>query len=138
MPSLPVPISTLYVALYALLLLALSGLVSRQRFACQVVFGDGGASQRSAPLRRAQRAQGNAAEYLPTSMLLLLLCELAGMGHAALHGWGTALLLARISHAFGISHSEGSNHFRAAGAGFQFLYLLALPLWLLARLGQIL
>lgn len=138
MSSFPVPVTTLYAALYALLLLALSGLVSRQRFACRVVFGDGGGGEASAPLRRAQRAQGNAAEYLPMSVLLLLLCELAGMNRAALHAWGVALLLARIAHAFGISRSERRNPFRAAGAAFQFLFLLALPLWLLARLGEVL
>jgi uncharacterized membrane protein YecN with MAPEG domain len=135
MPIPPIPATLLYIPLFALLILNLSMLVIRERLRHKVVFGEGGEEARR--LRRAIRAQANAVEYVPISLLVLMGCELAGMSTLILHLWGGGLLIARISHAIGISRTEGTNHFRAAGALFQFSYLLVLPLWLLARLGGI-
>ena len=128
---LPIPVTALYGSLYARLLLALALLVVRQRLGTRTEFGDGN----HAALRRAIRVHANAVEYLPISLMMLALCELAGMSHLALHGWAGGLLIARIGHAFGLSRTEGTNPFRAGGALFQFAFLLALPLWLLAHLG---
>jgi uncharacterized protein len=124
-----IPVASLYIACFALLVLALSGRVMQQRWQCRVAFGDGGTE--AAPLRRAMRAQGNAVEYLPISALVLVACELAGMSHGALHLWGTVLLLARIAHAVGISRAEGTSPLRAGGILVQITFLTVLPLWLI-------
>ena len=128
---LPIPVTALYGSLYALLLLALALLVVHQRRRSRTAFGDGG----HASLRRAIRVHANAVEYLPISLMMLALCELTGMSRGAVHVWGAGLLVARLLHAIGLSRTEGTNPWRAAGALFQFIFLLVLPLWLLAHLG---
>ena len=127
----PLPLTTLYVALGALLLLALALLVVRQRARLRGVFGEGDAS--AAALKRAIRVHANAVEFLPVSLLVLFFCEMAGLAPFALHVAGTALLLGRVAHAVGLSRAEATSTGRAAGAAVQFTFLLVLPAWLLGR-----
>lgn len=85
-------------ALCGILLVALSLHVSLKRFAMNVVSGDGG----DEVLRRRVRAQGNFTEYVPTALILLLLCEARGSGFALLVAIGASLVLGRALHAIGM------------------------------------
>jgi len=113
----PLPITSLYAGLLALLLFALSMQVIRQRWRARVSLGDGGDSQ----LGRAIRAQGNFAEYVPMAVILLALSELASAPDVALHGLGGALLAARVMHAIGLIRRV--SILRRLGTGITFLVL---------------
>lgn len=124
------PITALYAALSGLLILVLAGLVSRHRMQTGIVLGDGGHE----PLQRAIRAHGNASEYLPLALILLLLFEINGGSSQLVHAFGLMLILARILHAFGLYRSSGSSLGRSAGAGLTWLVILALSLTDLASI----
>jgi uncharacterized membrane protein YecN with MAPEG domain len=91
-------ISSFYAALLALLIVWLSLRVIRLRRAKKVRFGDGGEPE----LHIAIRAQGNATEYIPIALLLLLLLELNGAHMALIHAGGIAILAGRLLHARGL------------------------------------
>lgn len=105
------PVTSLYAALLALLFLALSVLVIRQRLRARMALGLGEAEG----LLRASRAHGNFAEYVPLLLVLLLLLELGGASGPLLHGLGAAVLLGRVLHAAGISRSPEQLRLRQAG-----------------------
>lgn len=133
MLSHPLPLSTLWVALHAWLLLALAVLVIRQRARCRVVFGDG---KGAAPaLEQAMRVHGNAVEFVPVSLIVLVLAELAGLPGLWVHLAGGSLLLARVLHAWGLSKATGTSAGRAAGAMLQFTWLIVVPGWLVLRVA---
>ena len=104
-------ISLLFAGVHALLLLALSAQVSRVRRRVKVGLGDKG----DAALARAIRVQGNFIEYVPIALLLLALLELAGAPRAWLLAGGSALLLGRLLHAWGLSQSSGVSMGRFVG-----------------------
>lgn len=85
-------------AICGILLVALSFHVSLRRFAVNVAAGDGGDDA----LRRRVRAQGNFTEYVPTALILLLLCEARGSGFTLLVAIGVSLVLGRGLHAIGM------------------------------------
>lgn len=101
----------LYAGLNALILLGLSLLVVRARRANAVAIGDGG----NPVLLRAQRAHGNAAEYIP--IVLILMLALAGLKASSLllHAIGLALTFGRLLHGIGLSQSAGLSVGRALG-----------------------
>lgn len=101
-----------YVAFNALLLLLLAVGVVRQRIATKVGFGDGGAPS----LQRAIRVHGNAVEYVPISLILLVSLELAGAAAPWLHGLGVALSVARLLHAHGLGQTSGRSFGRYWGS----------------------
>ena len=112
-----VKITALYVLLLAVLLLTLATLVMIQRGRHHVSLGDGG----QGPLARAIRAHGNAVEYVPIVLLLMLVYELNGGLPLLLHGCGSLLLVARIAHAWGLGASAGESFGRAAGVAGTFI-----------------
>lgn len=91
-------ISSLYAALLALLIVWLSLRVIKLRQEKQVGLGDGG----EAELQIAIRAQGNATEYIPISLILLLLLELNKAPIALIHFGGVVILAGRLVHARGL------------------------------------
>src|SRR6266851_5001383 len=90
MPTLP-----FYVALLFVFVTALALNTSRHRQRTHVIFGDGG----DEPLRRANRAHGNAIEHVTVIAILLVLLELQGVGKAWIVAIGIAALAARALHA---------------------------------------
>jgi uncharacterized protein len=124
-----VPVTSVYVALLALLLCGLSIRVLRLRRRLQLLIGDGGDSV----LRRAMRVQANFAEYVPMALLLLLLLELGGSSAIVLHGFGIALLIARAAHAIGVSRVDERVGWRIAGMSLTFSLLGLGAVALLAR-----
>ncbi|CDG21471.1 Inner membrane protein yecN [Xenorhabdus poinarii G6] len=95
-------VSSLYIVLGALLLIKLSLDVVKLRTQYQVAYGDGGFYE----LQTAIRVHGNAVEYIPISMLLLIMMEMNGTPVWMLHICGLVLLSGRVLHYFGLRHRE--------------------------------
>src|SRR5258708_28459773 len=98
MPTLPLhagPLthSPFFVALLFVFVTALALNTSRHRLRTHVIFGDGG----DEPLRRANRAHGNAIEHVTVIAILLVLLELQGVDKAWIVAVGTAALTARAA-----------------------------------------
>ncbi|MCE1690516.1 MAPEG family protein, partial [Enterobacter hormaechei] len=93
-------VSSLYIVLGALLLIKLSLDVVKLRTQYQVAYGDGGFYE----LQTAIRVHGNAVEYIPISMLLLVMMEMNGAPVWMLHICGLVLLAGRVLHYFGLHH----------------------------------
>lgn len=117
-----ITITPLYAAPLAVLLVGLVLRVIRLRWKHRVGIGDG--SERE--LLKAVRAHGNAAETIPLALLLLLLAELVGVGSALLHGSGTALVVGRALHAYGLSTRSGLSFGRSTGMVLTLLVIVVL------------
>jgi uncharacterized membrane protein YecN with MAPEG domain len=107
----PPVITALYAALCAFIVLALAVRIMVMRFRMRTGIGDGGDSR----LARAIRIHGNAIEYVPIALVLLLVAELNGTRPALLHGCGVVLVIARIAHALGLLRSPGLSLGRGIG-----------------------
>jgi len=117
----------LYASLLALLFVALSVQVIRLRRSRRIAIGDAG----DASVLRAMRVHSNFAEYVPLSLFMIYLVE-TQMGWALLvHGLGLVLLLARLSHAYGVSQARENFRFRVFGMVGTFAVLVVSALGLL-------
>ncbi|MDY7225569.1 MAPEG family protein [Hyalangium rubrum] len=96
-----VPVTALYGAFSALILVALGINVSRVRGKYKTFRGDGGHVE----LQGAIRAHGNATEHVPLMLILLLVAELCGGSSTVLHIFGGAVVVARLLHAGGLMGS---------------------------------
>lgn len=117
-----IPVTALYAGLHGLLLMVLSGLVIRQRVKQHVDLGDGG----NEAMLRAMRVQANFVEYVPLALLLLGVWELNGGPRLWMHVAGITLLVARLFHAWGISHASGPSIGRGVGVFGTWAVLLGL------------
>lgn len=127
-----VPVTTVYAAVFGLLLILLSDLVSRTRKRSRVSLGHGDDPE----LERTMRAQGNFVEYVPLGLLLLLLMELMGAPSLVLHLFGAMLLAGRLLHAYGMIRPRGPIAGRYWGTALTWLMILAASLtnlWLVIR-----
>lgn len=122
-------IAGLYVALATLWVLGLAARVMWLRNVHGVGIGTGDHPD----LARAIRAHANAVEYLPLALLMLVLLALEQAPPWALHLCGATLIVARVLHAFGLSHHSGRSFGRFVGAGLTLLVMLAMAVWLVAR-----
>lgn len=122
-------ITALYAGLAGLLLLVLAVLVVARRRSAKIGLG----VRDDRELERRVRAHGNAAEYVPIALLLLLVAELSGLGSSWLHAAGIALVGSRVAHAFGLTRSAGTSPGRFVGTLGTWLVILALSGWLVAR-----
>jgi uncharacterized protein len=123
------PITLAISGLCGLLFLALCFNVVRFRAAGKISLGDGSnvsvplGEEASAPkLLVAVRTHANFAEYVPLSLLLLALLELAGTGSTLLWALGLTLVVARVAHAIGMQR-PAPNLFRAGGTLLQWAML---------------
>lgn len=87
-------ISSFYAAVLALWIVWLSIRVIKLRRQKRVRLGDGGDPE----LQAAIRVQGNATEYLPVAIILLILLELNDGYQLLIHIGGIALIAGRILH----------------------------------------
>lgn len=114
-----------------LLYFVLAYLVSRARMRHRV--GVGAGEDPDGPVNRAVRAHGNAAEYLPLFVAILLYQHLAGA--AAWTQWvAVAIVVSRVLHAVGIYTARtlnARNTFRFIGALGTYLCGFALGVALL-------
>lgn len=100
-----------YAAALALLFVALSVRVIRIRRRRKVAVGDGSDQE----LLRAMRVQANFAEYVPLALVLIMLLAQLGAAPVLLHALCGLLLLARASHAYGVSQTQENFRFRVMG-----------------------
>jgi hypothetical protein len=105
------PVTGFYAALLAFLILALGLRVIAQRWRTRTGIGDGG----DRGLARAIRVHGNAVEYVPLALVLMLVAEIGHASPALLHGCGIALCAARVLHALGLSRRSGATAERMIG-----------------------
>ena len=98
MTAFPIPITTIFAGLLALMLVGVSIRVTVLRARKKIDFFDGGDKE----LGRAIRVQGNFVEYVPMALLLLGLLEWMGSKPWIIYVLGIALVLSRIIHAWGL------------------------------------
>lgn len=122
-------VTPLYAALLGLLFVALSVRTLLLRRRLRVAVGDGGDKQ----LLRAMRVHANFAEYVPLTLLLLFMFELAGAPRPLLHGLCICLLLGRLAHAYGVSQVREDYRYRVFGMAMTFVALLGAALGLLLQ-----
>ena len=120
-------ITGIYAALSALLLIMLSCRVISLRISTRTGIGDGGHPE----LARRIRVHANAVEYLPLSLLLLMLVEWNQSLPILVHVFGIVLVLGRILHAIGLSRSTGSSPARFVGMLLTLATMLCMALLLL-------
>lgn len=121
-------ISSIYAALLAFWIVWLSLRVIKLRRAKRIRLGDGGDPE----LQTAIRMQGNATEYVPLSLILLVLLEL-DQAHAALvHLGGVALVAGRMAHARGLL--TDNLRYRVLGMQLTIFTLIGLAMLNLAYL----
>ncbi len=113
-----------WAALLALLFVAISIRVIRERRRAKVAIGAGG----DAALERAIRSQANFAEYVPIALILMLTAEHAGSSRWLLHAAGAALLVGRLVHAYGLVREDVDLRLRPVGMGLTFTAIIALAI----------
>jgi uncharacterized membrane protein YecN with MAPEG domain len=111
MANIPLPMTALYAGMLGLLLVVLSMMVIRQPVKAKVDLFDGGDPQ----LGQAIRVQGNLTEYLPLALILMAVIEINGTPDLYLHIGGSAMLIARLLHAYGLSKTSGVSVGRFIG-----------------------
>jgi len=127
------PVTGLYAGLLVLLLLVLAARVSLLRSKLGVGAGHGNDPQ----LARAIRVHGNAVEWIPPMLLVLLVAELDGANRTFLHVCGITFLAARIAHAMGLSRTTKSSAGRFWGMAGTWLVIVALAVWDIAAILRI-
>lgn len=120
------PVTSLYTAIAALLLVGLAVRTAMMRRRLRVGVGDGDQPE----LARAIRVHSNAAEHIPIGMLLLALLELQGAYPIGLHGLALVFLVGRVLHARGLSRSPGPTMQRVWGISLNWLALIGMAAWL--------
>jgi uncharacterized protein len=115
-------VSSLYAGILALLIVWLSLNVIKLRKANKVILGDGGVPL----LQYAIRAQGNATEYIPITLILLTMLELSGANAVFVHICGIAIVVGRVIHAKGLL--SASLPHRVLGMQFTIFTIIGLAL----------
>ena len=110
------PITAFYAGLLAITFVYLSILVIKRRRSSKTSLGDGGDHHFLGVIR----AHGNFAEYVPLTLILLLVAELNHAHYLVLHLIGGGLLIGRIVHAYGLRHHSGASWQRVSGMLFTF------------------
>jgi uncharacterized protein len=119
------PATLIYGGMTGLLVTALGANVSRLR---GTTTGIG--TPLPPELMRPVRAHGNAAEWVPLGILLLLVLELSGAGSRfTLHLLGGSFFLGRVLHAAGVYTRSPLS---AVGAGINYLVLTVMSVWAIA------
>lgn len=116
----PLPITSITAGLLALIYLALTAQVIRQRGRTNTSLGDGSTGaiapgeEHLAPLLVACRSHANFAEYVPLTLLLLALNEATGAPRWLVLALAATLIVGRILHPIGMGRTM-PNPFRLGG-----------------------
>lgn len=119
-----------YAALLAILFVYLSMRTIRIRRRLRIGLGHADNPE----LLRAIRVHANFAEYVPMALVLILLVELSAARPWFVHTLGCALLIARLSHAYGMRQQRENFRFRVVGMVMTFAVLLTSAIYLLGAL----
>jgi uncharacterized membrane protein YecN with MAPEG domain len=118
------------VAIYASLLAFLFVYLSVRTIRLRRSLGIGLGHAESPVMLRAMRVHANFAEYVPLALLLIFLVEASAAHPLLVHALGAALLVARLSHAFGVSQHPENFAFRVFGMATTFTVLLVCAVYL--------
>lgn len=118
-------ITGLYASLLAFLIIILGLRISHMRMKYRIGLADGGQPQ----LVHAIRVHGNAVEWIPLILILFACAESQHLFHWGLHFLGMALIVSRLLHAWGLSHSSGKSFGRFYGAIITYLITLILVVY---------
>ena len=129
MSSVPFPITAIFTALLALMLIGISVRVTLLRTRKKVSLGDGGDQELGAAIR----VQGNFIEYVPIALALMATIEWTGARPGLVYAYGAVLLAARISHAWGLS--SGVFKARVVGTSATWLLIAAGAIAVLVRVA---
>ena len=119
------PVTALYAALLALLILVLAGRVSLLRSKLNVGMGHGN----DPDLAKAIRAHGNSVEWILPMLILMLVSELDGASRVFLHACGVTFIVARLAHAMGLTRTSKRSSGRFWGAAGTYVVIAALAIW---------
>ena len=114
--------TTIYVSIYALIIIWLSMKVIKSRWKHKVSTGDGSVEE----LQIAIGTQSNAIEYLPITLLLLFALEFNGGAVWLVHLFAVVVLVGRISHINGMYLKR--LKYRVFGMQLTFFSILSLAL----------
>lgn len=117
----PTAVFAFYAGALGLLLLLLSILTVQARLRTRTLIGDGG----KAELIKAQRAHGNASEYIPIGLLLLLVLVFLNAPAWGMHLVGGTMLLGRLLHAWGLHSTTGVSRGRFLGMVLTWMSMFA-------------
>jgi uncharacterized membrane protein YecN with MAPEG domain len=120
-------ITSIYSSLLAFVFVYLSVRTLRLRRRLRIGIGDGGNQQ----MLRAMRVHSNFSEYVPLALIALFLVETSGASYLLVHFLGGALLVGRISHAYGVSKTNENFFFRVSGMALTFTSILSSACYLL-------
>ncbi len=115
-----VTITPFYAAILGFLFFVLSFRTLRLRRRLQIAIGDGG----NQPLLRAMRVHANFAEYVPLSLVMVLMLELAAAYDGLVHLLCICLVLGRLIHAYGVSQVSEDYRFRVVGMALTLVTLV--------------
>ena len=117
--------------IYAALLAVLFAYLSVRTIRARRRLGIGLGHAENPVMLRAMRVHANFAEYVPFALLLIFLVESSGANPLVVHALGVALLVARLSHAYGVSQQKESFRFRVFGMATTLTVLLLSAIYLL-------
>ncbi len=120
----PLPITALYAAILAIIILALGINVTVHRVKLKVSLGDGG----NPVMLRMIRLHGNAIEYVPLALILMLAYELNGGWHLALHIIGIALIVGRLIQTMAMWSTNVAGPGRGIGQSLNWLSIAVLAI----------
>ncbi len=120
-------IVSFYSGIFGLFFVALSvrTLLLRRRFGIAI------GSEDQPILARASRVHANFAEYVPFSLLLIYFLETQTSSNLWIHFICIALLLGRISHAYGVSQVQENLRYRVIGMALTFMVIISTSMRLL-------
>ena len=124
-------ITALYAGILALLIVALGINVTVHRVKLGVSLGDGDNPQ----MLRMIRLHGNAVEYIPISLVMMLIYEINGGWQVVLHAAGIALVIGRLLQTAGMWNTEVPGFARGAGQSLTWLAIAALAVMSLLKLA---
>jgi uncharacterized protein len=115
--------TAIYISVLAVWMFYLGLRVANLRRGHQIGLGE----RDNRELAVAIRVHANTVENVPITLLLMLVLALQGIGPWLIHACGGLLVLARLSHAWGMTQSGGRySIFRVAGITLNWLLMLIL------------
>jgi hypothetical protein len=123
-------ITTGYAAVLALIIVALGINVTVHRARLKISLGDGG----DPLMLRMIRLHGNAIEYVPLALVLMLTYEINGGMHIALHIIGIALIAGRLIQTAAMWSTATPGLGRGSGQTLTWLSIAALAVLNLTKL----
>lgn len=128
----PLPITAIYGAILALMLIGLTHYVIIARAKAEVSISHAGNMDLATKIRR----HGNFIENVPMALIVMGLAELGGGNATALHVAGILLIAGRLIHPFGLHPENGAKPARIIGlvagqvAMLICVVLIATQLWM--------